>query len=162
MNMSNLSAGVQILVTQLKENPDAFFGPIAFDSRSPFIKPKFSGWRIAIEEEILGVASEEVRVKRGPTTWFMTDEEKAALADAYRQAKRERFDANIIYTLNRPPEDEVEKYRTTTGQYQHQLATAMNVTKEAMRIDASGHIGIGTNAASSILSSGHFGQGGTR
>jgi DNA-binding transcriptional regulator YiaG len=156
--MSNLSAGVQILVTQLKENPDAFFGPIAFDPRNPLINPKFSGWRIAIEEEILGMASEAVRVKHGPTTWFMTDEEKAALADAYRQAKRERFDANIIYTLNRPPEDEVEKYRTITGQYQHQVATAMNVTKESLTNSVIGNL----NAASSILSSGHFGQGGTR
>ena len=156
--MSNLSAGVQILVTQLKENPDAFFGPIAPDPRSPFLNPKFSGWRIAIEEEILGMASEEVRVKRGPTTWFMTDEEKAALADAYRQAKRERFDANIIYTLNSPPEDGVEKYRAITGQYQHQLATAMNVTKESLTNSVIGNL----NAASSILSSGHFGQGGTR
>ena len=161
--MSNLSAGVQILVTQLKENPGAFFGPIASDPRSIFSNPKFNGWRIAIEEEVLGIAVESVRVKQPlPTTWFLTDEEKAALADAYRQAKRERFDANIIYTLNSPKEDEVEKYRAITGQYQHQLATAMNATREAMRIDASGHIGIGTNAASSILSSGHFGQGGTR
>ena len=161
--MSNLSAGVQILVTQLKENPDAFFGPIASDPRSIFSNPKFNGWRIAIEEEVIGIASEAVRVKQPlPTTWFLTDEEKAALADAYRQAKRERFDADIIYTLNRPKEAEVEKYRTITGQYQNQLAKAMNATREAMRIDASGHIGIGTNAASSILSSGHFGQGGTR
>jgi len=149
MNMSNLSAGVQILVTQLKENPDAFFGPIESDPRSIFSNPKFSGWRIAIEEEILGMASEEVRVKRGPTTWFMTDEEKAALADAYRQAKRERFDANIIYTLNSPPEDEVEKYRTITGQYQHQLATAMNVTKESLTNSVLGNFNF-------------FAQGGTR
>ena len=147
--MSNLSAGVQILVTQLKENPDAFFGPIAFDPRSPFLNPKFSGWRIAIEEEILGMASEEVRVKQGPTTWFMTDEEKAALADAYRQAKRERFDANIIYTLNRPPEDEVAQYGTIAGQYQNQLAKTMNVTKESL-----------TNSVIGNLNG--FGQGGTR
>jgi len=125
--MSNLSAGVQILVTQLKENPDAFFGPIASDPRSIFSNPKFSGWRVAIEEEVLGIASESVRVKQPlPSTWFLTDEEKAALADAYRQAKRERFDADIIYTLNRPKEDDSAKYGTIAGAYQTQLATTMS------------------------------------
>lgn len=158
--MSNLSAGVQILVTQLKENPGAFFGPIASDPRSIFSNPKFNGWRIAIEEEVIGIASEAVRVKQPtPSTWFLTDEEKAALADAYRQAKRERFDADIIYTLNRPKEDEVEKYRTIAGQYQNQLAKTMNVTKESLTNSVIGNL----NAASSILSPGHvFDQGGTR
>lgn len=157
--MSNLSAGVQILVTQLKENPDAFFGPIASDPRSIFSNPKFNGWRIAIEEEVIGIASEAVRVKQPlPTTWFLTDEEKAALADAYRQAKRERFDADIIYTLNRPKEDEIEKYRTTVEQYQNQLARTMSDSVIGNSKSVIGNL----NAASSILSSGHFGQGGTR
>lgn len=142
--MSNLSAGVQILVTQLKENPDAFFGPIESDPRSIFSSPKFSGWRVAIEEEVLGIASEAVRVKQPlPTTWFLTDEEKAALADAYRQAKRERFDADIIYTLNRPKEDEVETYRTIAGQYQNQLAKAMTVTKESLTNSVIGNLSQG-------------------
>jgi len=141
--MSNLSAGVQILVTQLKENPDAFFGPIASDPRSIFSNPKFNGWRIAIEEEVIGIASDAVRVKHGPSTWFLNDEEKAALADAYRQAKRERFDADIIYTLNRPKEDEVETYRTIAGQYQNQLAKAMTVTKESLTNSVIGNLSQG-------------------
>ena len=124
--MSNLSAGVQILVTQLKENPDAFFGPIESGPRSIFSNPKFNGWRVTIEEEVIGITSEAVRAKQGPSTWFLTDEEKAALADAYRQAKRERFDADIIYTLNRPKEDDSAKYGTIAGAYQTQLATTMS------------------------------------
>ena len=147
--MSNLSAGVQILVTQLKENPDAFFGPIESGPRSIFSNPKFSGLRIAIEEEVLGITSEAVRVKHSPNTWFMTDEEKAALADAYRQAKRERFDADIIYTLNSPKEDDSAKYGAIAGQYQNQLARTMNVTKESL-----------TNSVIGNLNG--FGQGGTR
>ena len=139
--MSNLSAGVQILVTQLKENPDAFFGPIESDPRSIFSNPKFNGWRIAIEEEVIGIASEALRVKQPlPTTWFLTDEEKAALADAYRQAKRERFDAGIIYTLNRPKEDEVAQYGTIAGQYQNQLARTMNVPKESLTNSVIGNL----------------------
>jgi hypothetical protein len=49
--MSKLSAGVEILVEQLKNNPDAFFGPIAHDPREVYGNPKFAGWRQAIEDE---------------------------------------------------------------------------------------------------------------
>lgn len=103
--MSNLSAGVQILVTQMKENPDAFFGPIDHDPYTPYATPKFGGWRNAIEEELIGLDVQRLQVKRPqPATWFLSDEEKEALADAYLLAKRERFDAEVIYAMNKPPE----------------------------------------------------------
>lgn len=116
--MSNLSAGVQILVTQMKENPDAFFGPINHDPYTPYTNPKFAGWRRFIEEEIVGIESQREQVKRThPATWFLSDEEKKALADAYLLAKRQQFDAEIIYTLNKPPDELQEAYRQvlTTG-----------------------------------------------
>lgn len=116
--MSNLSAGVQILVTQMKENPDAFFGPIDHDPYTPYVNPKFGSWRSAIEEEILGVEPNKERLRRAlPATWFLSDEEKEALADAYLLAKRERFDAEIIYAMNKPQEEPQKAYQQvlTTG-----------------------------------------------
>ena len=132
--MSNLSAGVQILVTQMKENPDAFFGPIDHDPYTPNANPKFAGWRNAIEEELIGLDVQRLQVKRPqPATWFMSDEEKKALADAYLLAKRERFDAEIIYAMNKPQEEPQDTliYKTA-NRYTTNLAQAMTQTKEAV------------------------------
>ena len=134
--MSNLSAGVQILVTQMKENPDAFFGPIDHDPYTPYVNPKFGSWRSAIEEEILGVEPNKERLRRAlPATWFLSDEEKEALADAYLLAKRERFDAEIIYAMNKPQEEPQK-----IVQY-----------SEAMRLGASGTLSIGTTTTAASL-----------
>lgn len=130
--MNKLSAGVQILLTQLKENPDAFFGPITHDHREGYVSPKFAGWRQAIEEELIGLDVQRLQVKRPlPATWFLSDEEKEALADAYTLAKRERFDAEIIFALNAPPE-EPQKYAQVGSQYAANLARAVTQTKEAV------------------------------
>lgn len=122
--MSNLSAGVQILVDQLRENPDAFFGPLSHDPREGYISPRFSIWRQTIEEEIIGVEPLKDRVRRVlPAVWFLSEDEKEALADAYLQAKRQRFDAEIIFALNRP---EVESDTMTIkahGRYATTLAS---------------------------------------
>ena len=130
--MSNLSAGVQILVTQMKENPDAFFGPIDHDPYTPYTNPKFAGWRQAIEEELIGVDTQKVQIKRNlSATWFLSDEEKEALTDAYLLAKRQRFDAETIYAMNRPPQ-EPQEYAQVASQYSANLASTMRNTKEAV------------------------------
>lgn len=133
--MSNLSAGVQILIDQLKENPDAFFGPLSQDnSRIPY-HPKFHGWRQIIEDELVGIDYHSDKLKkRLPYTWFMSEEEKEALADAYLTAKRQRFDAEIITALTAEPEPEQEStlvYKTA-NRYTSNLASAMTQTKEAV------------------------------
>jgi hypothetical protein len=134
MNMSNLSAGVQILVTQMKENPDAFFGPITHDPREGYSAPRFHGWRQAIEEELIGLEVQRLQIKRPlPSTWFLNDEEKAALVEAYTEAKRQRFDAEIVYGLNRPAEElESTLVYKTANRYTTNLAQAMTQTKEAV------------------------------
>lgn len=142
--MSNLSAGVQILIDQLKENPDAFFGPLRYDAREGYISPKFSGWRQVIEEEIIGIDSGKDRVRRAlPATWFLSEDEKEALADAYLMARRQRFDAEIIHTLNVEPESHAESTMTIKAQgryaidatgstYTSNLASSLKRTKEAV------------------------------
>lgn len=139
--MSNLSAGVQILIDQLKENPDAFFGPLRYDAREGYISPKFGGWRQVIEEEIIGIDSGKDRVRRPlPHTWFMSEDEKEALADTYLLAKRQRFDAEIIYTLSVEPE-------TTTSVYVGTQNISTTGYREAMRLDSSGSLGIGATGS---------------
>lgn len=140
--MSNLSAGVQILIDQLKENPDAFFGPLRYDAREGYISPKFSGWRQVIEEEIIGIDSGKDRVRRAlPATWFLSEDEKEALADAYLMARRQRFDAETIYTLSVEPETTTSVYTmpqnisamgATGSTYTSNLASSLKRTKEAV------------------------------
>lgn len=136
--MSNLSAGVEILVEQLKNNPEAFFGPITHDSREGYVNPKFAGWRQAIEDELLGIDSKRLQLKN-PTaaTWFLSDEEKGAIVEAYTAARRQRFDAETIFTLNAKPEPHPGYVYAQSG------GIAATYT-EAMRLDSSGTLGIGT------------------
>lgn len=139
--MSNLSAGVQILIDQLKENPDAFFSPMTHDPREVYVNPRFSGWRHAIEEEIIGVEPHtKNQIRRVlPATWFLSEDEKEALADAYLQAKRQRFDAEVIFTLNAPPEEPQKSY----------------TFREAMRLDSSGTLGISATAIAPAIQGGY-------
>ena len=132
--MNNLSAGVQILIDQLKENPDAFFGSLSQDnSRHPPYYPKFSGWRQVIEEELVGIDYVSDRIsKRLPNTWFLNEEEKEALADAYLQAKRQRFNAEIITALTAEPEPQLTLIYNTKNRYTSNLASALAQTKEAV------------------------------
>lgn len=130
--MSNLSAGVQILIDQLKENPDQFFGSLSHDKAHPTYYPKFHGWRNAIEEELVGVDYRSEKIsKRLPTTWFMTEEEKEALADAYLQAKRQRFDAEILTLLTAGPEPESTLVYKAANRYASNLATSVMVPEGA-------------------------------
>ena len=131
--MSELSAGVQILIAQMKENPDAFFGPLAYDQREGYLAPRFHGWRQAIEEELIGLDVQRLQVKRPlPTTWFLSEDEKEALVDAYTLAKRQRFDAQVIYELNRPEEQNSYGYAQQGSLYASNLARSMTQTKEAV------------------------------
>ena len=130
-----MSPGVQILIDQLKDNPDAFFGPITHDPREGYLAPRFHGWRQAIEEELFGFEVQRLQIKRPlPSTWFLTDEEKAALVEAYTEAKRQRFDAEIIYALNRPAEEPQQSYVFAQQGAIHtaSLARSMAQTKEAV------------------------------
>lgn len=151
--MSNLSAGVQILIDQLASNPDEFFGDLnaykrmAISGRSG----KFSSWPSTIESELLPVHNGAVAPER-PRTWFLTDEERAALAAAYVEARKLRFDAEIIATMAEKPE---ETFANTTSGFYTTKGHPGVAGREVMRIDANGVLGIGTTSASTLANSGY-------
>lgn len=120
--MSNLSAGVQILIDQLASNPDEFFGPFGHNPERLYIRRpriKFHEFERALRALTLGQHGGD------DTFWLLTDEEKAALRVAYKEACRIRFDANIIATLHAKPE---EDHDPQVGTYAASLATSMNAT----------------------------------
>jgi hypothetical protein len=124
--MSNLSAGVQILIDQLASNPDEFFGPIGRDPEKLYVRRppiKFHDFERALRVLTLGQPGAD------GDFWFLTDEEKAALRVAYKEACRIRFDANIIATLHAKPE---EDYDAQGQVYTGNLVSSMTTTKSAI------------------------------
>ena len=97
---SELSAGVEILIARLASHPEEFFGPVLEDrSFHPKESPKFSLWTAIIEDDIALARRSDVARPATRHTWFLTEDEKAALSDAYRQACRLRFDSEVVAAL---------------------------------------------------------------
>lgn len=118
--------GVQILIDQLASNPEHFFGPLGEDNALRLRSPKFAYQRHAIERELLDLRpmeGEEVRPKGLGVLWFLTEEERAALLAAFTEARRLRFDAEIIARLHQQEEPE-PKYEHKA--YPHTISTYGN------------------------------------
>ena len=139
-----LSPAVQVLIQRLSTDPDDFFGPVGRDDRKgrPLGEwPRFSDMRISIERHILGVKSADD--SSADTLWFLTPEERTALGDAFREARRIRFEADTMYGLMTPRESDVLKYNTkdrysnqgvfpTTASTQ--LLTSANMAEQALKV----------------------------
>lgn len=132
--MSNLRAGVQILIDQLASNPDEFFGDLDAHKRLTIggRSGKFSSWQHIIETELISGARYNEEKSSRSYTWFLSDEEKAALAAAYIEARKLRFDAEIIATMAEKPEETATLVYNTANRYGNSLATSMAATKEAV------------------------------
>lgn len=96
--MSEFSPGVQIIIDQLANNPDEFFGPV--DGSLSY--PKFNELR----KELTALSCGQVpREDIHPALWYLTQEEKDALIDAFTQARRLRFAAEVVFRLHNDEED---------------------------------------------------------
>jgi len=88
---------VQVIIERLKTNPEDFFG----DMEGRLIgrhAPKFND----IREKLDNLLTEP---QDGHThrLWYLNEDEKAALLEAYKQARRERFEAKVFHTLLTAP-----------------------------------------------------------
>jgi hypothetical protein len=88
---------VQVIIERLKTNPEDFFG----DMEGRIIgrhAPKFND----IREKLDNLLTEP---QDGHThrLWYLNEDEKAALLEAYKQARRERFEAKVFHTLLTAP-----------------------------------------------------------
>jgi hypothetical protein len=87
---------VQVIIERLKTNPEDFFGDA--DSRGRI--PKFSS--ILDKLDNLLTETQDGHVHR---LWFLEPEEKAALIEAYKEARRTRFEAQVFHDLLSPQEE---------------------------------------------------------
>jgi hypothetical protein len=133
-----MNNAVQILIDRLKSHPDEFFGEVGNDKRGlgTWSSHKFAGIERRLNELVAGNRSDQpMREGVAHPYWFLEPEELSALTAAYKEASRARFDAEIVHTLLAPEPEPV--------QYQ-----------EAMRINSSGSLGIGTTTASQLANTG--------
>jgi hypothetical protein len=104
---------VQVIIERLKSHPEEFFG----DTEGRLIgrhAPKFSDIREKLDD--LLTEPQDGHIHR---LWYLEPEEKAALLDAYKEARRARFEANVFHTLltkQEPEETSTVTYKTA-GRY---------------------------------------------
>lgn len=145
--MEELSPGVQILIDQMKSNPDEFFGPLEISPRvtRQGDSPKFRHIAHQIAAEVVGLTDPRKEMPRANdpgSLWFLTDFERSALKEAFTEAKRLRFDAEIITILHHKPDPEDERYRTAyiQGGTATLTSAASNVATSALGLG--GAVGI--------------------
>ena len=105
---------VQLIIERLKTNPEDFFGDESIRNRIP----KFR----YITDKLDDLLIDKKDVGHIHRLWYLEPEEKAALLDAYKEARRARFEANVFHTLlttpNETPEVSTATYKAKVPLWQ--------------------------------------------
>jgi hypothetical protein len=88
---------VQVIIERLKSHPEEFFGDLD-DGRPQHVK--FG--ELASKIDDLLTEKQDGHIHR---LWYLTEDEKVALIDAYREARRARFEAKVFHTLLSKPDE---------------------------------------------------------
>jgi hypothetical protein len=91
---------VQVIIERLKTNPEDFFGDMEDHNRLRHLTPKFSEVRDKLDNLLT-----EPQDGHTHRLWYLEPEEKEALLAAYKQARRERFEAKVFHTLLTKPDE---------------------------------------------------------
>ena len=123
---------VQVIIERLKSHPEDFFG----DMEGRLIgrhAPKFDTIREKLDDLLLEKTEHPHRL------WYLNEDEKLALLEAYKQARRERFEAKVFHTLLTKQEPEEKELNVTTrrhpvtGKYMMPTgATSGGITTQSM------------------------------
>jgi hypothetical protein len=127
---------VQVIIERLKTNPEDFFGDA--DSRGRM--PKFQG--IAEKLDDLLSHKQEGFIHR---LWYLNEDEKEALLEAYKEARRARFEAQVFHDLLSPQEEKelnvttrrhpvTGKYMMPTGATNGAIIAPKNMIEAATKI----------------------------
>ena len=125
---------VQVIIERLKTNPEDFFGDSDHRGRAP----KFMG--IAEKLDDLLSHKQEGFIHR---LWYLNEDEKEALIEAYKEARRARFEAQVFHDLLTKPE---ENYGASLAVRSHPMSGKIMMQGSTMRLDSSGNLGIGTTS----------------
>ena len=126
---------VQLIIERLKTNPEDFFGDESIRNRIP----KFR----YITDKLDDLLIDKKDVGHIHRLWYLEPEEKAALLDAYKEARRARFEANVFHTLLTEPEivpvsTVTQRYHPHTGkplmQGPSKIIAPASMIKEATKI----------------------------
>lgn len=85
---------VQVIIERLKSHPEEFFGDVNEHKSMTIKQPKF--YDVISKLDNLLTENQDGQVHR---LWYLEPEEKEALLAAYKQARRERFEAKVFHTL---------------------------------------------------------------
>ena len=99
---------VQVIIERLKSHPEDFFGDADYRGRMP----KFQG--IAEKLDDLLSHKQEGFIHR---LWFLNEDEKTALLEAYKEARRARFEAQVFHDLLSPQEETNTVTYKSQGRY---------------------------------------------
>jgi hypothetical protein len=88
---------VQVIIERLKTNPEDFFGDA--DSRGRI--PRFRNILDKLDDLLID-KQDAGHIHR---LWFLEPEEKVALIEAYKEARRARFEAQVFHDLLTPREE---------------------------------------------------------
>ena len=106
---------VQVIIERLKTNPEDFFGGIEGRLTTRHV-PKFNEVREKLDDLLLEKTEHPHRL------WYLNEDEKLALLEAYKEARRERFEAKVFHTLLTKPEEHenvnlATRQHPVTGKY---------------------------------------------
>ena len=88
---------VQVIIERLKSHPEDFFGDLN-DGRPQHVR--FG--ELASKLDDLLTAKRDGDIHR---LWYLNEDEKAALLEAYKEARRARFESKIFHQLLTKPEE---------------------------------------------------------
>ena len=127
---------VQVIIERLKSHPEDFFG----DMDGRLIgrhAPKFNDVREKLDDLLLEKTEHPHRL------WYLNEDEKLALLEAYKEARRARFEAKVFHTLLTKQELEEKELNVTTrrhpvtGKYMMPTgATSGGITTQNMLAEA--------------------------
>ena len=124
-----MMVAVQVLIERLASHPEDFLGDV--DAPHIMRSPKFADIVEKLDDLLAG-DDRQVKSKNFHRLWFLNEDETTALLDAYKEARRVRFEAKIFHILMSPEtEQETVKYKEQ-GRYAQNLGASMVNTKNAI------------------------------
>lgn len=130
-----MNQAVQMLIARMQTHPEDFFGALEPLNQPKALRmqrevtPKFRYLAVQIERHIAG--SKDRDESSADPLWHLTAAEREALRIAFTEARRVRFDAEVIHTLLAEQEAEPD-YGLYASAMTSNLATNLAQTKKVV------------------------------